>query len=163
MVNTCCVPGCKTGYKSHKNHPKTALFQFPSKEVLKNKWLKSIPRKNCTLSSSHRVCAKHFHANNIITKSTNIFNDFLNKQKFNIPANGHENLIGSSCFPSFSHLRHVYTLEESKVLKIAHVLNKPSLNPSSIARTSPNHARGVYNILCCHDFDVNCYLNIKIL
>ena len=37
MVNTCCIPGCKTGYKSHKNHPKTALFQFPSKKVLKNK------------------------------------------------------------------------------------------------------------------------------
>ena len=58
----------------------------------------------------------------IITKSTNIFNNFLNKQKFYIPTNGHENLIGSSCFPSFSHLRHVYALEKSKVLKIAHVL-----------------------------------------
>ena len=77
MVNTCCVPGCKTGYKSHKNHPKIALFQFPSKEVLKNKWLKSTPQKNWTLSSSHRVCAKLFYENDLITKSTNIFNNFL--------------------------------------------------------------------------------------
>ena len=153
MVNTCCVPECKTGYKSHKNHPKIALFQFPSKEVLKNKWLKSIPRKNYTLSSSPRVCAKHFHENDLITKSTNIFNNFLNKQKFNIPTNGHEN-----CFPSFSHLRHVYALEESKVLKIAHVLKKSSLNPSSIAKTSSHHARGEHNILCCRNFDVNCYI-----
>ena len=80
----------------------------------------------------------------------NIFNKFLNKQKFNIPTNGHENLIGSSCFPSFSHLRHA--LEESKVLKIAHVLKKSFFNPSSIARTSPHHALGEYNILCCHNY-----------
>ena len=80
MVNTCCVSGCKTGYKSHKNHPKIALFQFPSKEVLKNKWLKSILQKYWTLSSSHRVCAKLFHESDLITKSTNIFNNFLNKQ-----------------------------------------------------------------------------------
>ena len=133
------------------------------KEVLKNKCLKSIPRKNWTLSSCHKVCAKHFHENDLITKSTNIFNNFLNKQKFNIPTNGHENLVGSGCFPSFSHLRHVYALEESKVLKIARVLKKSSLNPSSIARTSPHHAHGEYNILCCYDFDVNCYLNIKSL
>ena len=105
--------------------------------------------------SQSKLCAKHFHANDLITKFTNIFNNFLNKQKFNIPTNGHENLIGSSCFPSFSHLRHVYALEESKVLE------KSSLNPSGIARTLPHHARGEYNILCCHDFDVNCYLNIK--
>ena len=71
MVNTCCVSGCKTGYKSHKNHPKIASFQFPLEEFLKNKWLKSIPQKNWTLSSSHRVCAKHFHESDLITKSTN--------------------------------------------------------------------------------------------
>ena len=122
MVNTYSVPGCKTGYKSHKNHPKIALFQFPSKEVFKNKWLKSTARKNWTLSSFPRACAKHFHENDLITKSTNIFNNFFNKQKFSISTNGHENLVGSSCFPSFPHLRYVYALEESKVLKIAHVL-----------------------------------------
>ena len=82
MVNTCCVAECKTGYKSHKNHPKIALFQFPSKEVLKNKWLKSISQKNWTFSSSHKVCAKHFHENDLITKSTNIFKNFLNKLIF---------------------------------------------------------------------------------
>ena len=71
MVNTCCVPECKTGYKSHKNHPKFDLFQFLSEEVLKNKCLKSIPRKNWTLSSSHKVCAKHFHESDLIKKSTN--------------------------------------------------------------------------------------------
>ena len=157
MVNTCCVPRSKTGYKSHKSHPKNALFQFPSKEVLKNKWL------NLILSSSHRVRAKHFHESDLITKSTNTFNNFLNEQKLNIPTNGHKNLICSSCFPSFSHLRHVYALEESKVLKFAHVLKKSSLNPSSIARTSPHQACNEYNILCCQNFNINYYLNIKSL
>ena len=33
--------------------------------------VKIIPRKNWTLSSSHRVCAKHFHESDLITKSTN--------------------------------------------------------------------------------------------
>ena len=63
--------GCKTSYKSHKNHPKVALFQFLSEEVLKNKCLKSIPLKNWTLSNSQGVCANHFYKNNLITKSTN--------------------------------------------------------------------------------------------
>ena len=66
------------------------------------------------------------------------------RQVFYARGDGHENLIGSTYFPSFSHLRHVYALEESKVLKIAHVLKKSSLNPSSIARISPYHARGEY-------------------
>ena len=69
MVNTCCVPKCKTGYKSYKNHAKIALFWFPSEEVLKNKWLKSILQKNWTLSSSYRVCAKHFYESDLITKT----------------------------------------------------------------------------------------------
>ena len=58
-------------------------------------------------------------------------------------------------------MRHVYALEESKVLKIAHVLKKSFLDPSSIARTSPHRACGEYNVLCFHDFDLNCYLNIR--
>ena len=74
----------------------------------------------------------------------NIYNNFLNKQRFNIPTTGHEELLGNTCFPKFSHIKHLYSLEENKALKIAHVLKKDSLNPSSISRTSPKHAIGNY-------------------
>ena len=63
MVNVCCVPECKTGYKSCKTQEKIALFRFPKQEELQQRWLKAIPRQNW--NSSHRVCAKHFHEDDI--------------------------------------------------------------------------------------------------
>ena len=60
MVNSCCVPGCRTSYKSNKSFKKVALFKFPTDIELCNKWVKAIPRKNWKSCNSHRVCAKNF-------------------------------------------------------------------------------------------------------
>ena len=64
MVYSCCVPGCRTGYRPRKNDSatfeKVSVFKFPADEVMRQKRLKAIPRKNWTLADSHRVCAKHF-------------------------------------------------------------------------------------------------------
>ncbi|KAL4152736.1 hypothetical protein QTP88_000569 [Uroleucon formosanum] len=61
MPRTCCVVGCQTGYKS--NDEKVLTFSFPKNEEIQNKWIKAIPRI-CT------ICAKHFTADQIITKWT---------------------------------------------------------------------------------------------
>ena len=70
----------------------------------------------------------------------NIFNAFVNKGHMNIPTTGHENIFGEKCLACFAHIKRLYALEEGKTLKIAHSLRKASLDPSSIARTSPLHA-----------------------
>ena len=70
MVYSCCVPGCKTGYKSRKTTTKIAVFQFPKDESLRKQWIKAIPRKNWKLSDSHRVCEKHFHDHHFQRVST---------------------------------------------------------------------------------------------
>ena len=70
----------------------------------------------------------------------NIFNNFLNKNRMHLPCTGHESVLGDFCVAEFSHIKRLYALEEHKTLKIAHKLKKNSLNPSSIARTSPLHA-----------------------
>ena len=69
MVYTCCVPGCNTGYKSCKTSEKIPLFKFPSDIDKKEKWIKSIPRHNWTLSSSHRVCKLHFNDSDFVQES----------------------------------------------------------------------------------------------
>ena len=60
------------------------------------------------------------------------------------PASGHEHVLRESCTAKFAHIARLYALEEEKSLKIACNLKKVSLNPSSIARTSPQHALGKY-------------------
>jgi len=72
----------------------------------------------------------------------NIYNNFVNKHRFNVPTTGFEEVLGKTCNPMFSHIKQLYALEEGKTLKIAHALKKVSLNPSSIARTCPLHALG---------------------
>ena len=72
MVNRCCVPSCNSGYKSNKDPEKVALFKFPTNESLKNNWIKAIPRKNCTVYNSHRVCAKHFSESNFQVSSLDL-------------------------------------------------------------------------------------------
>ena len=72
MVYTCCIPHCKTGYRSHK--------------------------------------------------------------------------ANKSCKPNFAHLKKLYALEKHKSLKVAHALKKASLNPSNIAKTSPQHALSKYSV-----------------
>ena len=58
---------------------------------------------------------------------------------------GHDEVLGSSCTAKFDHIHKLYALEENKSLKIACDLKKASLNPGSIARTSPQHALGEYH------------------
>ena len=41
--------------------------KFPENEDLKQRWIKAIPRKNWTPTTSHKVCAKHFDKNDFIT------------------------------------------------------------------------------------------------
>lgn len=53
---------------------------------------------------------------------------------------GHEQILGNRCIADFRHIKKLYALEEEKTLKVAHRLKKVCLNPSNIARTSPQHA-----------------------
>ena len=57
------------------------------------------------------------------------------------PTLGHEHILGDKSIAQFAHLKQLYEIE-GKTLKVAHALKKVSLNPSSIARTSPQHALG---------------------
>lgn len=69
MVYTCCVPQCKTGYKSNDTDEKIALFQFPKDDNFKKKWINSIPRKDWVVTSSHRVCKLHFEDTDFVQES----------------------------------------------------------------------------------------------
>jgi len=69
MPRTCCVVGCQTGYKS--NDEKVSIFPFPKNEEMQKKWIKAIPiRKDFIVSKNAAICAKHFTADQIITKWT---------------------------------------------------------------------------------------------
>ena len=71
MVFTCCVPNCKTGYRSNKSDSEVvSLFQFPSDPALRQAWINAIPRQNWTVSKTTEVCARHFHENDFILNST---------------------------------------------------------------------------------------------
>ena len=73
-----------------------------------------------------------------------IFNNFLNINCMHLPSTGYEAILGDFCAAEFSHIKCLCALEEHKNLKIAHKLKKNSLNPRSIARTSPLHAFSKY-------------------
>ena len=74
MVNVCCVPGCKTGYKctknSHQSSEAIPLFKFPVDPILKKKWINAITRQDWTVLPNHPVCVKHFAENDVIKTST---------------------------------------------------------------------------------------------
>ena len=70
MVYTCCIPGCKTRYKSNTTSQKISLFRFPKNESLNAEWIKVIPLENWTVTDLHRVCANHFHDQDFETEST---------------------------------------------------------------------------------------------
>ena len=71
-----------------------------------------------------------------------ILNNFNDKGRFNIPTTGYEDVLGKSCTSCFSHIKHLYALEEHTILKVAYALKKHFLNHSEISRTSPQHALG---------------------
>lgn len=74
----------------------------------------------------------------------NIYNHFVNKKVMHPPTAGYEHILGESCTAKFAHIIKLYSMEEEKVLRVACKLKKVSLNPSSIARTSPQHALGKF-------------------
>ena len=58
MVNNCCIPGCKSNYKSMKtNVPFTAItvFSFPKNDVLRKEWIRRIPRDLTIVSKSDEI------------------------------------------------------------------------------------------------------------
>ena len=68
MVNKCCIPGCKSNYKSMKtNVPFTAItvFSFPKNDVLRKEWIRRIPR-DLTITKTTVICVKHFEEDDII-------------------------------------------------------------------------------------------------
>jgi len=44
-----------------KTTEKVPLFKFPRNAELRESWKRAIPRKDWTVTDSHRVCAKHFN------------------------------------------------------------------------------------------------------
>ncbi|XP_039275991.1 uncharacterized protein LOC111051552 [Nilaparvata lugens] len=62
MPYTCCVPCCRGNYDAEH---KVAVFSFPKDENLKRLWIRSIPRKDYSYTSSSRVCEKHFSIDEI--------------------------------------------------------------------------------------------------
>ena len=76
----------------------------------------------------------------VLHNMKNIFNNFLNKKVMRPPTNGYQHLLRDSRDAIFAHIAQLYALEENKSIKIAFNLKKASLNPSNIARTSPQHA-----------------------
>ena len=71
----------------------------------------------------------------------NVFNNFISKKRLNIPkCHNSRKIFKDDCLADFEYMKRLYALEENKPLKIAFFLKKASLNPSNIARTSPQHA-----------------------
>ena len=71
----------------------------------------------------------------------NVFNNWTNKTLFRYPTD-FEDVLHAGGVADFRHIKALFFKEEAKPLKIAYLLNKNSLTPNSIARTSPKHALG---------------------
>ena len=72
----------------------------------------------------------------------NIFNNWLTKKLFQLPA-GH---IGNhDVLADFNLVQQLFALEETKPLKVAHKLTATSVSPDNMERQSPKHALGK----CC--------------
>ncbi|XP_050315878.1 THAP domain-containing protein 1-like [Anthonomus grandis grandis] len=77
MPSPCCVPGCKSNYKSslRAGEASISVFGFPKDEHLKMKWLKAIPRDKWAPTQYSVVCAKHFDPNDIICEDNYLLPD----------------------------------------------------------------------------------------
>ena len=73
MPSTCCVPKCKSGYRSDSSE-NIKLFKVPVDETRRELWLRSIPREwdpDIDISSARiYVCEKHFNDNDFQTDRT---------------------------------------------------------------------------------------------
>jgi len=88
MVYTCCVPGCRTGYRPTKKETleavtsceRISVFKFPNDENLRKKWIRAIPIQHrigkklaeFTPTPSHRVCELHFTERDFDRESTDL-------------------------------------------------------------------------------------------
>ena len=72
---TCCVPGC---FNNNKRDKHLSFYNFPNgkskeKQILREKWINAVSRKNFKPTIGHRVCSEHFvggqktYVNNIPT------------------------------------------------------------------------------------------------
>ena len=66
MPRSCCVPGCKSNYKSGD----ASAFRFPKDEQRRQQWLRAIHRKEFTPTGNTTVCSKHFEQCFIITEDS---------------------------------------------------------------------------------------------
>lgn len=68
MPNTCCVPGCRSGYKGTVE--KVSLFCLPADAEQRERWKPAIPRQETVEfsfdSKYTRLCEKHFDASDIV-------------------------------------------------------------------------------------------------
>ena len=72
----------------------------------------------------------------------NIFNNSVTRKRYHLPKIDNTDgqlIFGEQCIAQLEHTKRLYALEEHKPLRIAFTLKKASLNPSNIARTSPQH------------------------
>jgi hypothetical protein len=69
MPSVCCVPGCKSNYKSSddKNVP---VFRFPSDIEKQKEWVRAIHRADFQPTKRSVVCIKHFSECNIIREDS---------------------------------------------------------------------------------------------
>ena len=86
MGYTCCVPGCKTGYKKRPKDPSISVHTYPSLEIepdLAAKWVEAI--FGCggvyVVNANSRVCSLHFNPEDFISESID------SKRKPNRPLN----------------------------------------------------------------------------
>ncbi|XP_065298429.1 uncharacterized protein [Dermacentor albipictus] len=69
MPNKCCVPNCRSNYKSgQKNH----VFKFPQHEEAQSAWIRAIPRADFNVSPHSRVCELHFIEADIVREVSHI-------------------------------------------------------------------------------------------
>jgi hypothetical protein len=66
MPRLCCVPLCKSNYKSTlKQEDLQTTFSFPNENQLRKKWLRAINRENFVVTKNSVVCCKHFDESEI--------------------------------------------------------------------------------------------------
>lgn len=63
MPYKCSVKGCRSNYDS--TNEKVSVFQLPTDDKMKNKWLENIELNSKLTTSSSRVCVKHFSMSEI--------------------------------------------------------------------------------------------------
>ena len=70
----CCVPNCRSGYKSESDNSsgKISFFSFPTDPNLRAQWIKAIPR-DFEPTPNSRVCCLHFYPSDFVktTQDTN--------------------------------------------------------------------------------------------